>query len=339
MPTTQSVPPGRLQFIGLAKLDGESLRIFKPILEANIDSILDKFYSHLATYPEIISKFQGVEGMRRIRQLQSAHWLKMFDGTFDQDYVRGVQEIGIAHERIGLAPHWYIGGYAIALSDLLKLVSNHYADDAEQAGHMSSAIVKAVMLDMDYLISIYIDSGKTVFAKQLVALADSFELSVMNVVNRLGDAAAAMKLSAMRSTLDAEASGSCTDNNCQRIHAPHVANGTAEPSNQADKSFHALAHAGQKISHVVKLINNIAGQSHLLALNPTGDSSSRAHRDTLPADEFSTKVTVSSDTAVDDEQTSEAVLHLAQELAQQASRLRSNVGAFIQNIRGGEASM
>lgn len=50
-------------------------------------------------------------------------------------------------------------------------------------------------------------------------------------------------------------------------------------------------------------------------------------------------MTATSEVAVDGVRKSEAVLHLAQDLAHQASQLRSNVRALIQNIRSGEASM
>lgn len=339
MPTAVSVSPERLQLMGLTEFDRGSLRLFKPILEANIDEILDRFYSSLATHPEIISKFQGAEGMRRDRELQASHWLKMFDGTFDQQYIDGIHQICMMRERIGLSPHWYIGSYAIAMSDLLTLVAKHFGQDADQTIRVSSAISKAALLDVDYATSVYIDAGKSAIANQLAALTESFEHSIMNVVDRLGNAAASMKRAEGRKELAVETPFHCGEINCQRVHAAHASKVAVERKPQATPSFQSLADAGQRMGRVVELINNIAGQTHLLALNDTHEPLGSPRAEALQAGELSAKVTAASEVAVDGVQKSEAVLHLAQELAHQASQLRSNVSAFIQNIRSGEASM
>lgn len=339
MPTAVTVPMERLQFIGLTERDREALRLVKPILEASIDAILDRFYSSLATHPEIISKFQGTEGIRHDRELQASHWLKMFDGTFDQQYIDGIHQIGIMRERIGLAPRWYIGSYAIALSDLLRLVSNHFGQDVDLASRVSSAITKASLLDMDYATSIYIDAGKTAIAKQLAALAESFELNIKNVVDRLGNAADAMRQAEASTETDVETSLRCDKINCKRVHAAHVAKESVERKPQANTSIQSLSDAGQRMGRVVKLINHIADQTHLLATDDSNEPSRSPRTEALHASEVSVKVADASELTIDGVQKSEAVLHLAQELAQQASQLRSNVGAFIQNIRSGEASM
>ncbi|WP_439375687.1 protoglobin domain-containing protein [Bradyrhizobium sp. PMVTL-01] len=35
---------------------------------------------------------------------------RLFSGRFDEEHIRGVRNIGLAHNKIGLEPRWYIGG-------------------------------------------------------------------------------------------------------------------------------------------------------------------------------------------------------------------------------------
>ncbi len=63
--------------------------------------------------------------MARAREAQKQHWLKIFEGNLDAEYVERVKRIGRAHERIGLEPRWYIAAYALALTELIQISFKH----------------------------------------------------------------------------------------------------------------------------------------------------------------------------------------------------------------------
>src|SRR5690606_1782173 len=73
--------------------------------------------------------------------------------------------IGQTHARLGLEPTWYIGGYALIAEHLIKAVVKEQwpgilsrGGGAEAMGASLSALIKAVMLDMDLAISTYLDA-------------------------------------------------------------------------------------------------------------------------------------------------------------------------------------
>lgn len=54
--------------------------------------------------------------------MQKRHWLEnVFSGNFNESCMQQVAAIGKAHERIGLEPRWYIGGYCLLVNKLTEL--------------------------------------------------------------------------------------------------------------------------------------------------------------------------------------------------------------------------
>jgi methyl-accepting chemotaxis protein len=288
----------RLRFIDYHDADARALREFKPALEANVGKILTKFYGHIEGYPNLIEMFRGQMGVDHARAEQAKHWLKMFEGSFDGSYVDRVQRIGKTHERIGLEPRWYIAGYALAMGELMALLFEMYKKKPQEGTVVAKAITKAIMLDMDYAISVYIDEGKANFSAKLNSLADGFEGNVLKTVEGVGHSADAMKGAAQtmaaaaeetqRQTTVVAAAAEEASTNVQTVasaaeelsasireisrQVSHASDITKHAVRQADETnalVKQLAEAGQKIGSVVNLIQAIAGQTNLLALNAT----------------------------------------------------------------------
>jgi len=288
----------RLRFLNVDAATRASLVEFRPLLEKHVDAVLDKFYAHIRQYPDLAAKFKDSAAMPRAKSAQARHWMGIFEGKFDDAYVEGVRRIGKTHEVIGLEPRWYIGGYALAMSELMAVAVANYRKKPEKLTAILQAMVRALFLDMDYAISIYIDEGKATHQKQMNTLAQSFEGSVLGLVEQVSSAAAAMKETAQsmasvaeEATRQATAVAASSDQTTQNVQT--VASATEELSasigeignrigessriigeavSQADETNHkvaGLSDAAQKIGEVVRLISDIAGQTNLLALNAT----------------------------------------------------------------------
>jgi len=287
--------------LAFARVNEETRAIlagFRPIIEAELPGILGRFYDHLGQYPELVRMFGGQASVDRARAAQGAHWLKLFDGKFDTDYVERVRRIGKTHERIGLEPRWYIGGYGLAMGEIMAIAVREHRRKPERLTELLEAIVKVACLDMDLAISVYIDEGKTTFSKKLNQLADAFESSVKGVVDTVSGSAEEMKDSAQtlaataeetsrQSTAVAAASEEASSNvqtvaaaaeelsasileiSRQVTQSTSIANDAVEQASRTNETVNGLATAAQKIGDVVKLINDIAGQTNLLALNAT----------------------------------------------------------------------
>jgi methyl-accepting chemotaxis protein len=157
----------RLGFMGLDEAARRALRGAKPALMRELPAALDRFYDRLQQVPEMRAFFANPAAMARAKSRQSGHWEGMADGQFDAGYVDAVVRVGETHARIGLEPRWYIGGYALLLESLIGAVVEARwpkgrlgikVAPPRQAKAELGALAKAVMLDMDLAISVYLEA-------------------------------------------------------------------------------------------------------------------------------------------------------------------------------------
>ena len=157
----------RLDFIGLDAETRAALARLQPFIGEHIGPALDAFYARVKTTPEVRRFFRDDSHIAGAHARQGDHWRIIASGKFDESYVRGVRTIGETHARIGLEPRWYIAGYALILERLLRdLIDERWGRrgllagrrGAEETGAAAGALVKAVLLDMDFAISIYLET-------------------------------------------------------------------------------------------------------------------------------------------------------------------------------------
>jgi methyl-accepting chemotaxis protein len=159
----------RLEFIQLDDKRRAALKSIKPAIDRDLPAALDAFYAHVAKFPELAKFFRDTAHMAGAKNAQIRHWSNISSANFTEDYIRSVNAIGQAHARIGLEPRWYIGGYALITEFLIHALveeqwpkglfqrnSHKPADVANALG----ALVKAIFLDMDYAISVYLEASE-----------------------------------------------------------------------------------------------------------------------------------------------------------------------------------
>ncbi|MHA1524901.1 MAG: protoglobin domain-containing protein, partial [Alphaproteobacteria bacterium] len=147
----------RLAFM---RIDNEAttlLRGLLPLFEVEVPKAITGLYTHVQQFAQIRELFNDEAHIARTHDLQVQHWLKFLNGNYDQSYVDAVRKIGMAHHRIGLEPRWYLGAYTYILSELLGQMGRQLSGlNGERA---MQALVRAVMLDMDFAISIVNDEN------------------------------------------------------------------------------------------------------------------------------------------------------------------------------------
>ena len=112
----------RVQFYGL---DGQDYANFPRILSVvskSAPKALDLFYKKIAATPEVSGFFTSKTVMDHARDKQLDHWSQLFSRELGAGYFEKAEQIGNVHARIGLAPTWYIGGYAMVLEQVIHAV-------------------------------------------------------------------------------------------------------------------------------------------------------------------------------------------------------------------------
>jgi methyl-accepting chemotaxis protein len=289
----------RIRFMRIDARTGELLREFWKIVEPALPEILEDFYRHLTAEPQL-ARMIGNQTLR-LKAAQGSHWARLFNGRFDHDYMQGVRTIGLIHNRIGLEPRWYIGGYNFVMSKLAALAVRRYRWRPDHLLQVLTALNCAVMLDMDIAISVYQESMLADRQKQqdkITAGILDFDSQMKNVLSTLGGSATNLQVAANALAASAEQSiqqssavaaaseeaatnvqsvasateeltSSVSEIGRQVNESTRITGVAVEQANRSGATIQGLAKAAQRIGDVVELINTIAGQTNLLALNAT----------------------------------------------------------------------
>ncbi len=289
----------RMRFMRIDAGTGECLREFWKVVEPALPEMLEGFYRHVTREPRLARLIGG--DIPRLKAAQGSHWRRLFNGRFDHDYLQGVRAIGLIHNKIGLEPRWYIGGYNFVLGRLAALAVRHYRWKPGRLSAVLTAVNCAVMLDMDLAISVYQEAmlaERQGREDRISGAIRDFDARMEVVLDALGDSAAHLQnaantlaANAEQSTRQSAAVAAGSEEASANVQAVASATeqlttsvkeigrqvsestritGTAvEQAKQSGATMQGLAEAAQRIGAVVELINTIAGQTNLLALNAT----------------------------------------------------------------------
>jgi len=298
MSTDNAIVENRLKFF---QIDGETSKLvqeFWTFAKDKVDPILGDFYTHVLSFPRT-KEILGSKSIDGLKNAQKAHWGTMFSGHFDDAYFAECEKIGSAHDRIGLDPMWYIGGYSMVLTGLSAIITTYCGKDTKKAQTMFKAVNSTILMDMEIAISVYIKKGEAGKLKdEMLQLANTLDQEIQGSVakvigettnlkeiaeNMTGSAAkvsesANVVMHAAESTTQnvqtvaaatEELASSSQEIGSQMNQAATVAKEAVVDAENAQKTIQGLSNAAEKISEVVDLINTIARQTNLLALNAT----------------------------------------------------------------------
>jgi methyl-accepting chemotaxis protein len=161
----------RLEFMQMSSESCEAIRSLKATIDRELPVGMDKFYAQVRKTPQTRSFFRSDEHMVSAKGAQLGHWANISSGDFSIEYLSKVKTIGTVHARIGLEPKWYIGGYAVVLEHLIQsAIEEHFPRpgwfnsnrgmSSTAFGKALGSLAKAVLLDMDLAISVYLEEAE-----------------------------------------------------------------------------------------------------------------------------------------------------------------------------------
>jgi rsbT co-antagonist protein RsbR len=170
----------RREFFKLTDADLARLASLRPFAEKVTDGIVEEFYALLLAHPETLRFFGDEATIRRVKSTQREYFLGLFEGRCDLAYVEDRLRVGAAHERIGLAPKWYLGAYRKYLEAIREALTRELSDDREAF----SSIQKIVFFDMSLAIDTYIAANLEALGRHQAAIRE-LSTPVIKVYDRV----------------------------------------------------------------------------------------------------------------------------------------------------------
>jgi len=289
----------RLRYLRIDVDSGRELQSVWKVIAPSLPKVLERFYHHLKQFP-VLSDLIGSRQPKLI-SAQLQHWERLFSGHFDDAYVESIRRIGFVHHRIGLEPAWYIGGYAFILNELVHTLATKHRFSGASLARKIMAMNKAIMIDMDYAISVYQDAlieerqrrGR-ILSSAVASFSDAVQASLQvsgeasgvlsdsaatldTVTNMASSLANEVASSAEKTAANMQAGAAATEQLAasvreigqQASRSADVARQALESMQRTKDTVAGLADQTKQIGEVIDLIDQIAAQTNLLALNAT----------------------------------------------------------------------
>ncbi|WP_053418768.1 protoglobin domain-containing protein [Viridibacillus arvi] len=122
----------QMDMIQLTKNDLATLRIMKPTLVKNIESIVAKFYENLEKENSLGKIINQNSSINSLRTALNGHISEMFNGHIDEEFMKKRYTIAFVHAKIGLEPKWYMSAFQDLLNGFFSIVQQTHFNHEEQ---------------------------------------------------------------------------------------------------------------------------------------------------------------------------------------------------------------
>lgn len=273
----------QMDLIGLMEHDLALVKSLKPFVHEHIEEIVSIFYDRVLVVPnlrEIILKHSTVD---RLKHTLRTHFMEMFDGNINEEYIQKRIKVAQMHYKIGLEPKWYIGAFQQVQETIIKLVNKEgWSTDIQEKAVLS--ISKLFSFEMQIVLEEYekenlklrelqyeevkreLKSKISSLSENLADLAEETNTSVKQVILHTNEINVNIQSNAERvkqMQLDSEEGNQLVQGLESQIN--FIATSTENMGEIVDK----LKDSSDKIVQIIAMVKQIADQTNLLALNAT----------------------------------------------------------------------
>lgn len=174
----------RKEFLQFGEEDVETLKGLREIARRYADPVIEDFYRHLLSFEETRAFFRDPRVLERVKALQKEYFVRLTEGDYGREYVANRLRIGTAHERIHLAPKWYLGMYSHYLGLVANRLGEAFPGDPARAFSSFLTLMKLVFLDIGLAVDTYIDARESTMRKQQEAIRE-LSTPVLQIRDRL----------------------------------------------------------------------------------------------------------------------------------------------------------
>lgn len=158
--------------------DEENLKSIRWLMEKHTKDFIAKFYDHLLKFKDVSEYLPDEEVITRHKEKVSAWFLRLFDGDYNEEYLRQLYKIGETHVKIGLPGHYVNSSMNFVRRYCFKVLTDEYG-----CSHIRDSILKSVDKILDLNLDIMTISYREVEMKAYV-LPRKLEYTVIEFARR-----------------------------------------------------------------------------------------------------------------------------------------------------------
>jgi len=270
----------QMQMIQLTTDDLAILRVMKPLLQENIDSIVANFYKNLEKEPSLGKIIQDNSSVARLQQTLKKHISEMFDGIIDESFLQKRHRIAAVHAHIGLAPKWYMSAFQDLMNYFFQIVQMTDFIPSDQF-KIVAAISKILNFEQQIVLESYEIQHQEELTKEMdrqskmiVSIRENSAslseitnetnndiiemMSVLGNLEHLSSDNNSLTEEVREASVQEQDSLKMTEQNSEKLQQTmfEIKNSVSE--------LHTL---NEKITSIAQIITQIANQTNLLALN------------------------------------------------------------------------
>ncbi len=146
----------RTAFLEITEADAANVRALRDAFAEHARVFAEQFYEHLLADPHTRAYLRDPEMLlRKLKGLQAEYFSQLLEGVFDVPYFEGRLRVGVAHQRIGLSPVWYLGAYNQYIQLTFPLFVRAFGDNLEAVLPLLLSLVKVIFLDVGLALDTY----------------------------------------------------------------------------------------------------------------------------------------------------------------------------------------
>jgi rsbT co-antagonist protein RsbR len=174
----------RMAFLEFRQEDVAALGDLNDLAQKYADPVIEDLYRHFLSFEETRAFFREPRTLDRVKRMQKDYFLRLTQGDYGREYVANRLRIGTVHERINLAPKWYLGAYNFYLRAVAGRVMEAFEKDPARGQAAFLSLMKLVFLDIGLAVDTYIHARETTMGKQQEAIRE-LSTPVLQIRDRL----------------------------------------------------------------------------------------------------------------------------------------------------------
>ena len=131
--------------------DAKLLKAHSKVIKDKLDSLVEQFYKHQLTVPEIAVVITFNDRLPFLKQAMAQYIMELFAGQYGVDYVNRRLEIGRAHEGLGVETKFYLASF-FQLEMVLQQTMNDVKDTA-----LKNALHKVLQFDVQIAMDDFVE--------------------------------------------------------------------------------------------------------------------------------------------------------------------------------------